>query len=236
MQSLQRMALFLVLVVKPLAPRAAVAALVTSIAIALLHPGPLSPPVGYAGGEATCGGGVPPSEFVSATGSSAAGTLSQTNPATGASTAIGPVTAGGLPLSLTGLAQQISTSTTTPGTLYGATGESSPNNPSSLVTINPATGQATVIGQFHTSGGTVHGMADIVFAPPNSPCAGTLLGVSGDNRILYSIDPATALITQRIAAAITGSNQGNGLTFDAAGNLWLASLDTSSLVRIDCAT
>src|SRR5581483_12503557 len=135
-----------------------------------------------------------------------------------------------------GLAQQLSTSTATPGTLFGATGKGSPNNPSSLVTINPATAQATVIGQFHTAAGAVHSMADLAIAPPSSPCAGTLLGVSGDNRILYSIDPTTALITQRSAGSLPGSNQGNGLTFDAAGNLWLASFDTSSLLRIDCAT
>src|SRR5262249_6246249 len=124
--------------------------------------------------------------------------LFQTNPATGASTPIGPVvTTEGQPLSITGMAQRISTSTATPGTLFGATAERSPNNDTSLVTINSATGQATVIGQFHTAAKILRGMADLVIAPPSSPCAGTLLGVSGDDRTLYSIDPTTALVTPR---------------------------------------
>jgi hypothetical protein len=134
------------------------------------------------------------------------------------------------------MAQPLSTSTATPGILFGATGEHSPNEPSSLVTINPATGQATVIGPFHTAANQARGIADLVIAPPNSLCAGTLLGVSGDDRNLYSIDPTTALVTQRSPARIPGSNQGNSLTFDATGNLWLASVDTDSLLRLDCAT
>src|SRR5262249_54766330 len=161
---------------------------------------------------AICGGGAQPGQFLSATGSGTPGTLSQTNPATGASTSIGPVvTTGGLPLSLTGLAPTIASGATA-ATLYGSTGDNSPNNPRSLVTINPAQGQATVIGRFHTATNMGRAMADIVVAPPNSACAGTLLGVSSDDRRLYAIDPTTALVTPR-GPTIPGANQGDGLTF-----------------------
>ncbi len=160
--SLRQAIQVLALVAKQLTGRVAVGMLLAAVVLGLWRPSLLEPGIGYAGGEAICGGGLPPSQFLSAQGSSVAGLLSQTNPATGASTSIGPVvTTGGLPLSITGLAQQLSTSTATPGTLFGATGRGSPNNPSSLVTINPATAQATVVGQFHTAAGAVHSMADL---------------------------------------------------------------------------
>src|SRR2546421_9191863 len=89
----------------------AVAAVTLLIAgLAVLSPGPLRPGVVNAGGNATCGSGFAPTDFLSATGSSVPGSLFRTDPATGASTLIGPVvTSTGQPLSITGLAQQPST-------------------------------------------------------------------------------------------------------------------------------
>jgi hypothetical protein len=92
-----------------------------------------------------------------ATGSSAAGSLYTINTATGVATLIGPLKDGsGNVYSLTGMDFQ-------PGThvLFGSTSNNSTTHPHSIVTINPATGLVTFVGQATTAGP----IADITFTP-----------------------------------------------------------------------
>jgi sugar lactone lactonase YvrE len=96
---------------------------------------------------------------------SGTGSLYTIDPATGAATlvhALVGVSNASLTYGLKGLAFQPGA-----GTLYGATSPDSPNSGDNLVTINPATGQVTVIGP----SGTGYPYASIAFAPN-----GTLYG------------------------------------------------------------
>jgi hypothetical protein len=75
------------------------------------------------------------------------------NLATGTATFAAPLRVGGMrPVGVTGLAVHPGT-----GTFYGITSLLSPNNPRSLVVINPGTGDASVIGELTQAG------SDIVF-------------------------------------------------------------------------
>jgi hypothetical protein len=121
---------------------------------------------------------------------------------------------------------------------------SAPLFPNSLVAINETTAQVAVIGQFTTTvafsaatlagpiltfpPGSIVPMADIAFAPASSACAGTLFGVSGGITsgptfggigCLFTINPATAAATP-VGTTCPGFFEGNGLTFDTAGNLF----------------
>lgn len=79
-----------------------------------------------------------------------AGTLYLIDPATGAAKAIGPLRIQGRPIGITGLAVHPKT-----GVIYGITAGSSPNNRNSLVTIDPNTAEATLIGQMRVAGSDI---------------------------------------------------------------------------------
>ena len=80
-----------------------------------------------------------------------AGNLYAVNLATSTSTLIGAIRLpGGRPIGVTGLAAHPKT-----GVLYGITSEQSPNNPRSLVTIDPASGVATLVGELGTAGSDI---------------------------------------------------------------------------------
>src|SRR5579864_1942698 len=70
-----------------------------------------------------------------------AGKLYIIDPTTAAATLVGPILVGGLPVGVTGLAFNPLT-----GVLYGVTDDRSANFPDSLITINPATAAAALIG------------------------------------------------------------------------------------------
>jgi hypothetical protein len=115
-----------------------------------------------------------------ARGSSAASDLYTIDPATGASTSVGPIGMG-----VTGLAYDSST-----GTLYGVTTPKSPLSPLSLVSIDTATGAPTVIGPLENSSATAETIAEIEFDG-----SGALWGWSESDDNFVRIDTATGEVT-----------------------------------------
>jgi hypothetical protein len=80
-----------------------------------------------------------------------AGNLYTINLASGTATLVGAIRmAGGKPLGVTGMAAH-----PTDGTLYGITSEQSPNHPRSLVTIDPKSGAATLVGDLGAVGSDI---------------------------------------------------------------------------------
>lgn len=136
-------------------------------------------------------------------GSGSLSSLYTVNPATAQAVLVGEVLAGATPMVITGMAFHPGT-----GVLYGVTGsEYSPSRV--LVTIDPQTAQATLIG------GLGVGSSDISFAPD-----GTLYSWTTRGGPLGSINLATGLQTQ-IGSGANGT-QGNGLAFTPGGTLYLA--------------
>lgn len=132
------------------------------------------------------------------------------DPATGGVlTDVGPlVDAAGNAYGLTGLAFQPNT-----GILFGSTSNQSPTNNRHLVTVNPATGLVTDVGDFDPNGGST--MSDITF----DPTTGTLYAwraASGHG--LYTVNPATGLAT--LVGGQTGDFGGGGLAASLTGTLF----------------
>ncbi len=157
-----------------------------------------------------------------ATGSKgAAGVLYTVNPLTAAFTMVGPITIGTSVIGMTGLAFDPLN-----GVLYGVTGFESPTSKRSLVTINPATGAAALIGSLNDAFGLT-GITDISFRSD-----GTLFGTSSSE--LYTINLGTGALT---AIGATGNtNPGGGLAFNSLGTLYTASLASGSLDTLNPAT
>jgi hypothetical protein len=156
-----------------------------------------------------------------ATGSKgAAGVLYTVDPLTAAFTMVAPITTGAGAIGLTGLAFDPLN-----GVLYGITGLESANSPRTLVTINPATGAATVIGTLTDPFFGTVGLTDISFRSD-----GTLFG--SDNR-LFTINLATGGLT---LIGSTGPNLGGGLAFNSSGTLYAARAATGSLDTLNPAT
>lgn len=80
-----------------------------------------------------------------------AGNLYTINLASGTATLVGAIRlAGGKALGVTGMAAH-----PTSGTLYGITSQQSPNNPRSLVTIDPGSGSASLVGELGVAGSDI---------------------------------------------------------------------------------
>ena len=80
-----------------------------------------------------------------------AGNLYTINLANGTATLVGAIRLpGGKPIGVTGMAAHPSN-----GTLFGITSEQSPNNPRALVTIDPATATATLVGELGVAGSDI---------------------------------------------------------------------------------
>jgi len=141
-----------------------------------------------------------------ATGSGGApGTLFTVNPTTAATTPVGPVLVGALPVSITGLAFHPTT-----GVLYALTGGASPNFARHLITINPASGAATDIGALGTAG------ADMSFT-----AGGILYITSGNSTSIFTVNLATG------AATLVGPTgmpnlQGDAFAINPAGTAFLS--------------
>ena len=141
--------------------------------------------------------------------SSNPGVLFQIDPTTGFVTGIGNlVSSTGQPYAITGMGFDNLT-----GILYGSTSNLSPTNPGNLVTINPNTGQVTLVGPFGV--GPNNTMADLTFDTTTGKMFGTW-SATGD---LYSINLGTG------AATLIGSSGiavpfGLGLAADSAGVLF----------------
>lgn len=155
-----------------------------------------------------------------------AGSLYTIDPANGTSTLVGPLMIGSDPIGVTGLAFQPST-----GILYGVTANSTRNgatNPRSLVTIDPATGQATLVGQL-----ALDNVGDIAFATD-----GTLYGWEAHSPYsLVTIDPVTAAESQ-IGTSGLSDGTGDSLSF-VGGTLYVSAetdVDGSPLRTVDLGT
>ena len=135
------------------------------------------------------------------------------NPATGAVVS----TVGPIGFAVTGLAVNPLT-----GVLYGSTSNNSANSPGSLITINKATGQGTLVGSFGSSGQT---MADITFTSD-----GTLYGwLEAGTDDLHTINLATGAATDVGNAGL--STFGSGLAANGAGVLYYAGSGSDGMLR-----
>ena len=159
-----------------------------------------------------------------ATGSKgAAGVLYTVNPNTAAFTQVAPILVGGSPIGMTGLAFNPLN-----GVLYGVTGLESPNFVRNLVTINPATGAATVVGVIlDPDFGSSLGLTDLSFRSD-----GTLFGISPSE--MYTINLSNAALT---TIGPTGENvPGGGLAFSPSGALFSAGKATGTLDTLNTST
>jgi hypothetical protein len=157
-----------------------------------------------------------------ATGSNGvAGNLYTINPSTAASSLVGPIlnTSGSGAIGLTGLDFN-----PLDGTLYGITANSTSANGNtvakSLVTIDPATAFATVIGGLGVAN------TDISFRSD-----GTLFGfqsneTTGSIHSMTKIDLGTGLSTVVGSTGLASTN-GGGLAFDEGGTLYLSATGSS---------
>jgi hypothetical protein len=157
-----------------------------------------------------------------ATGSKgAAGVLYTVNPLTAAFTMVAPITTGAGAIGLTGLAFDPLN-----GVLYGITGFESPNSPRNLVTINPTTGAATIMGALTDTFASV-GLTDISFRSD-----GTLFGISPST--LYTINLGSGALT---SIGSTGENPpGGGLAFNSSGTLYSAGIATGTVDTLNTLT
>lgn len=163
-------------------------------------------------------GGRAQAALIGATGTGGGtGTLVSIDPLTGTATVIGLTNDGiGNNYRLTGLAFDPFS-----GVLYGSSGNSSPTNPGTLVTVDPMTGLVTLIGSYGT-GGT---MADLTFTPD-----GTLYGwlePSADD--MYSINRSTG------AATLIGDSGlgtfGSGIASNGSGVIYFAGSSDNGPLR-----
>lgn len=157
-----------------------------------------------------------------ATGSNGvAGNLYTINPSTSASSLVGPIlnTSGAGAIGLTGLDFN-----PLDGTLYGITANSTSANGNtvakSLVTIDPATALATVIGDLGKANSDISFRSD-----------GTLFGfqsneTAGNIHSMTKIDLGTGLSTV-VGSTGLASTTGGGLAFDEAGTLYLSATGSS---------
>jgi len=105
------------------------------------------------------------------------------------------------------------------GLLYGSTGNNPLATAATLITINPATAQVTVIGAFNAgpvnSSGNPATMADIAFDP-----AGNLFGVGSiGGPQIYSINLLTGQATVVGSTGLT-STSGGGLAINSGGTIF----------------
>jgi len=133
-----------------------------------------------------------------------AGNLYSVNLATSTSTLVGAIRLpGGRPIGVTGLAAHPKS-----GVLYGITSEQSPNNPRSLVTIDPASGVATMVGELGTAG------SDIAF-----DLKGTLFMWLPATSQLGIVDPSSAAVSPLGRPGPAGSPA--GIAIDPQGMVFV---------------
>jgi hypothetical protein len=133
------------------------------------------------------------------TGGATASSLYKVNPATGATTAVGPTG-----YAITGLAQDPNT-----GVLYGVSSEKSPIAAHALVQLNPATGAATPVVTLSQQ------ISDFSF-----DSSGRLFGWTGNAFQLAAIDKQTGAVTLNSTMTAAGDN-GGANSFDRNDSLWL---------------
>lgn len=184
----------------------------------------------------------PGSRLFVATGSRGiAGALFVASPVSGASTFVGNLLVGTLPVGITGLAVHPITRV-----LYGSTTNASPNLPGRLVTIDPTTAAVTVVGPFNPPGPPTTSCTSGAGGPPTMQdlefrADGTLFGFC--NQTLFVINPATGQATPIGTDPYTSTSDfgGGGLAFTPLLNpnaaLWVAARQTlGHIFRVDPTT
>jgi len=149
-----------------------------------------------------------------------AGNLYTINLASGTATLVGAIRLpGGKPIGVTGLA-----ASPRDGTLYGITSEQSPNSPRALVTIDPATGAAKLVGDLGMVG------SDIAFNEK-----GTLyIWLPGTSQ-LGTVNPSTAAVTPLGRPSPAGSPA--GIAVDPQGMVFVTAKGAGgSLDNVDLAS
>ena len=134
----------------------------------------------------------------------------------GAVTPIGPIRLSGQPIAVTGLAVRPIV-----GTLYGITSDASPNHPNSLVTIDPSTANATLVGPMGMAG------SDISFDKH-----GTLFVWLRETSQIGTVSLTTG--AARPTGATRAASEPGGVAVDDAGRIYVATSGaTGSLDQID---
>jgi len=149
-----------------------------------------------------------------------AGNLYTINLATGTATLVGAIRLpGGRPIGVTGMAAHPKT-----GVLYGITSEQSPNNPRSLVTIDAASGIATLVGELGVVG------SDIAY-----DTKGTLYMWLPTTSQLGIVDPSSGSVTPLGKPAGPGSPA--GIAVDPQGMVFVTAKGAGgTLDNIDLAS
>jgi len=144
-----------------------------------------------------------------------AGTLYEVNPATAAAKPIGDLRLAGKPIGITGLAVHPKS-----GVLYGVTAGSSPNYRSSLVSIDPNTAEASIVGPMRVSG------SDITFSPE-----GELFIWLPDTNQIGRINVATGRVTPLGEIGESTRLEG-GIAFDGQGRLYVTAAGATGAIEM----
>jgi hypothetical protein len=166
---------------------------IAALAVALALPA-LAEPRLYA---ATVRTGVKASESIG-------GSLYVVDPSNGAAKTVGELRIGGKPIGITGLAVHPKT-----GILYGVTAGSSPSHRNSLVTIDPSTAEAALVGEMRVSG------SDIAFNHD-----GQLYMWLPDTNQISRINLASGRVTA-IGEIGESTRIEGGIAFDGHGKLYV---------------
>jgi hypothetical protein len=152
----------------------------------------------------------------------AAGMLYTIDPDTAAATVVAPIRLGGSePIGITGLAVQPGS-----GVFFGITGRLSPAVPHSLVKIDPASGDATLVGELEAVG------SDIGFSSN-----GTLYTWLPELRQLATLDLGTGKATPIGAPGAQPADGAGALAIDANDTGYVAATGaTGTLDRLDLRT
>jgi hypothetical protein len=150
----------------------------------------------------------------------APGQLYRVNGTTAAATLVGPIRIGATPISITGLAIHPAT-----GVLYGIVSNGSPSNARALVTINPATGAATLVGNAGIP------ISDIAFS-----AAGTLYGWARGTNTLATINLATGVATSLGPSGLAAFAGGGGLAVANGVGFVSATSATGTLDTVNLTT
>lgn len=144
------------------------------------------------------------------------GSLYRVDPETGKYNAVSSIRLDGAPIGVTGLADHPST-----GVLYGVTSSFSSASPQSLVTVDPKTGEATLVGNLGTAA------SDISFDQE-----GTLYGWLRQTAQLATIDVKTGAVRPLGASHVAG--EPGGLAIDSRGRFYVAATGaTGTLDTVD---
>jgi hypothetical protein len=132
------------------------------------------------------------------------GSLYVVDPMNGSSKAVGALRVQDKPIGITGLAVHPKS-----GVLYGVTAGSSPNHRNSLVTIDPATAEATIVGGMRVSGSDIafNNDGDLYIWLPDTNQIGRINLASGRVTAIGEIGESTRLE--------------GGLAFDGRGKLYV---------------